>query len=134
LILASFVIVFMSPSIVVGAQPSWLREGVYVVYRFECAYVFEGRELGGSIRIRPIGSGYYKWEVVEVEGRLAVLNVTLKTGGLVRSVLVTINTETMDLLEDSRVWGKAWLWINLAKLPASYPDNTVVRNITVVMN
>ncbi|MEM2936206.1 MAG: hypothetical protein QW231_03410 [Candidatus Bathyarchaeia archaeon] len=119
--------------IAVDAQPFWLREGVYAVYRFNGAYALEGWGPEGW-ELYGVGGGYYRWEVVKVDGRLAVLNITLKTGDLIRRVQVTIDTETMDLIEDGRVWGKAWLWINLAKLPASHPDNMVVRNITLIMN
>lgn len=47
------------------AKPSWLREGVYAVYRFECAYALESRE-GDLIRLRPLGGGYYRWVVVRL--------------------------------------------------------------------
>lgn len=133
LCLVLFLFALLSPSIVVSAQPSWLREGVYAVYRFSCAYALKNRT-ANYIELQPIGGGYYRWEVVRVDGVLAVLNVTLKVGNIMRSILVTINTETMDLIEDGRVWGKAWLWIDLVKLPAPSPDTTVVKNITMVMN
>ena len=62
------------------------------------------------------------------------MNVTLEAEGLTASILVTLDTETMDLIEDGEVWGKAWFWIDLTKLPASYPARTVIRNITLVMS
>ena len=119
----------------VYAVPTWLRKGIYAVYKFERAYVFAEKLSPGHVRVRSVGRGYYRWEVLSVEGKYAVLNVTFKAEDLAGSVIVTINTETMDLIDDyGKVWGKAWFWIDLARIPASHPDRTTVRNIIVVMN
>ncbi len=115
------------------AQPSWLKEGVYAVYKFKCAYALKSQGSDGYVELYSVGGGYYRWEVVEVNGKLVVLNVTLKTGNLVRSVLVTIDSETMDLLEDGKVWGKAWLWIDLTKHPAPQSYTTIIRNVTLIV-
>ena len=108
----------------VKAQPHWLRKGVYARYRFRNAYTFEG----------AVGGGNYSWEVVDLKGVFAVLNVTFSCENFTRSLFVTINSETMDLVEDGEVWGKAYFWIDLTRLPSPYPDRMIVRNITLVMN
>lgn len=113
------------------ARPYWIHKGVYAVYSFKKAYIVKGFGEYGWEFI-SIGGGYYRWEVLDVNGELAVLNVTVNTGNLAKSINVTINTETMDLIdEEGRVWGKAWLWINLVRLPPS--NISLVRNITVVI-
>jgi len=115
----------------VDAQPYWLRRGVYAVYRFEDAYTIKSiGEFGWEFE--SLGPGVYRWEVIGVEGNIARLNVTLVTKKFSRSLEVTIDTETMDLVEDGRVWGKAWLWIDVARLPPSPPTIKAVRNITVI--
>lgn len=108
----------------VEARPSWLKKGVYACYRFLEAYTLNG----------SLGGGRYCWRVVEVDGRFAVLEVTLETENFTRSVNVTIDVETMSLVEDGEVWGKAYFWIDLVRLPSPYRDRAVVRNITLVMD
>lgn len=116
----------------VDAQPYWLRRGVYAVYRFEDAYTIKSiGEFGWEFE--SLGPGVYRWEVIGVEGNIARLNVTLVTKKFSRSLEVTIDTETMDLVEDGRVWGKAWLWIDLAKIPAPPDVDVITRNITFFM-
>ena len=118
----------------VDAQPYWLRRGVYAVYRFEDAYAVKGFGESGW-ELVSLGGGYYKWQVVDVNESVAVLEVTLRAGNMSRSVNVTLDLETMSLIdEDGRVWGKAWLWIDLTKMPPAPPNNTIIRNVTVVMN
>jgi len=114
------------------SMPNWLGVGVYAVYRFSGAYGFEespfwSDEYGWILT--NFGPGYYRWEVSGVNGSLVTLQVTLSTEKWNRAVEVILNAETMDLVEDGKIWGKAWFWIDSANLsPTS--ENTVVRNTT----
>lgn len=120
-----------SPNSVMG-KPGWLREGVYAKYVFVRAYVLEGRNNSAFV-LRDLGKGYYMWKVLRIEGDLAILNVTLKTENVTRSIKVILNIKTMDLIgEDGKAWGKAWFWIDIARLPPSPPTIKEVRNITVI--
>jgi len=125
---------FLSPissRYTVHAQPAWLKKGVYAVYRFKCAYALKGWETSWW-ELESLGSGYYRWEVLEVEGRLATLNVTLSTEKFTKSIIVTLDTETMDLIEDGKTWGKAWFWIDVTRFPAPPSATKVFGNITLV--
>jgi len=115
----------------VSGKPNWVREGVYARYVFDRAYVFEGMN-GSTYVLRDVGGGYYMWEILRIEGKFATLNVSLKTGNVTRSLEVVLDLETMDLVENGRAWGKAWLWIDVARLPPSPPTIKAVRNITVI--
>jgi len=116
------------------SQPGWLKEGDYAVYRFKHAYACNRSLVWGDSgwELMDLGEGYYRWEILKLEGNLATLKVTLSTGNGTKTVEVVINTETMDLVEDGKVWGKAWLWIDMTTLPAASNVNTAERNITLV--
>jgi hypothetical protein len=116
------------------SQPGWLKEGDYAVYRFKHAYASNGSLVWGDFgwELIDLGEGYYRWEVLSIEGNLATLEVTFSTSNGTETVEVVINTETMDLVEDGKVWGKAWLWIDLTALPAPSNVSTVERDITLV--
>jgi len=128
-----FLTLFLSPSYSYS-QPGWLKEGDYAVYKFKHAYASNGPLVWGDFgwKLYDLGEGYYRWEVLSIEGNLATLEVTLSTGNSTKTVEVVINTETMDLVEDGKVWGKAWLWIDMTTLPAASDINTVERDITLV--
>ncbi|MEM2980153.1 MAG: hypothetical protein QW385_02085 [Thermoproteota archaeon] len=116
-------------------QPGWLKEGVYAVYRFKCAYGSEGPLVWGDYgwELSELGEGYYRWEVLSIEGNLATLEVTFSTSKRTETTRVVINIETMDLVEDGRVWGKAWLWIDPAMFPPTQ-GGAVKKNITLVVS
>ena len=116
------------------SQPGWLKEGDYAVYKFKHAYASNGPLVWGDFgwKLYDLGEGYYRWEVLSIEGNLATLEVTLSTGNNTKTVEVVINTETMDLVENGEVWGKAWFWIDLTRLPAASDVYTVERDITLV--
>lgn len=113
-------------------MPEWLRIGVYAIYRFDGAYGFEGPPVWSDEYgwvLTNFGPGYYRWEVIGLDGSLATLRVSISTEKLNKDIDVVLNAETMDLIEDGKVWGKAWFWIDLAKLPPT-SELTVIRNIT----
>lgn len=128
-----FLILFLKPNYAYS-QPGWLKEGDYAVYRFKHAYASDGSLVWGDFgwELYDLGEGYYRWEVLSIEGNLATLEVTFSTSDGTKTVEVVIDTETMDLVEDNKVWGKAWLWIDLTALPAPSDVYTVERNITLV--
>jgi hypothetical protein len=128
-----FLILFLRPSYLYS-QPGWLKKGDYAVYRFKHAYASNGPLVWGDFgwELIDLGEGYYRWEVLSIEGNLATLEVTFSSSNGTETAEVVINTETMDLIEDGKVWGKAWLWIDLTALPAPSDVYTVERNIILV--
>lgn len=150
ILLFLFFVCILVSSVSCQKKPYWLKEGVYFKYSFKddpetdrstaSLILLDGTDL------RCMGTGYLRWDVLELKENYATIKVTIKIGDIeisppdpmeepyhedemIFSETVTVDIEKMEYVDDEVPWGKCLLWIDPAYTIDDLKDMKMAYNI-----